>query len=355
MPRPPLPQTRQRVRLPAGEHPDVVPDAPSSRNLPRRRGEVPKVSFAQAPSSVFHRHSRRHRRRRRLRLWQVRHRGLTAFLAVVLMFAAGFFWKTLALRSARVAHAPAVVSPEAQREALDAVDEAVRAKYEKRPVGVASALSRARRADPQVPGLDILTAEAALEAGQLDAMRTAAEAAGSHGDAAASELLLGLGKWFGRGADNRTLASAVEEATVHFTASVDADPFFAPTLFFWGDMLRHEGREAEGGRLLLGALHRFNPWSSSDVLIAKILLASAEATTSQPSTPEPPPDSPWARAVTTAAAAKTVGEKFPLDFLRPFAAQPVLRILARDPFVNAPTPHASYEGKTPDENRPPTP
>ena len=288
------------------------------------------------------RETRRAARRRK------RNALLSATLALATAFAAGFLWKSHTMRASQK-HAP--LTPAAagsRRAALAAIDESLRAKSEKRTTGRLAALDRARRSDPAVPALDILFAETALEARKFDDMRTAAARARAKGDhAAGAELLQGLDKWINRGAGDREVSASADNAAIHFTAATDADFFFAPAWFFWSDVLRYAGSEAEGRARILSALRRFNPWDSSSVITAKAAFASAEAGTAALTLL---PDSPWARATADLAARRQAGETPSPDSLTPFGAQSALRALATDRIFTAAQdgknqPHGSPAGQ----------
>lgn len=223
----------------------------------------------------------------------------------------------------------------ARQAALDAIDEAVRAKYEKRTTGALASLDQARRTDPSTPGLDISFAELALNEKQFIEMRVAANTAKKKGDhAAGAAVLLGMDKWLSRGPTDREMSAAADMASGYFAEAVDGDFFAAPAWFFFGDVFRYAGREGEGHRRALAALHRFNPWDSSDVIAAKIIFAAAEAGDTVFTGPTFLPDSPWVRALGNAANASEAGAggRKPLA---PFAAQPTLRALVSDRFFGS--------------------
>jgi hypothetical protein len=257
----------------------------------------------------------------------------TALFLVAGAFAAGYFWKTNSLRALRAAPSPEVTSvgPERQ-QALDLIDEAIRAKHEKRTSGALAALDRARKTDPSAPGVDIAFAELALGEKQFIEMRAAAEAAKKKNDhATAANVLLGMDKWLNRGASDREMSSAAEAASVYFTEATDADFFAAPPWFFSADVLRYAGRVVEGRDRALAALHRFQPWDSSDFLAAKGIFASAETGETVFAVLDFLPDSPFVRAASGLATAQVARTSTDSASLADSASQLTLRALASDP------------------------
>jgi len=164
-------------------------------------------------------------------------------------------------------------------------------------------------------------------------MRAAAGAAKKKDDhAAGASILLGMDKWINRGASDREMSSAADAASTHFAEATDSDFFYAPAWFFWGDVLRYAGREDEGKDRALAALHRFNPWDSSDVIAAKIVFASAEAGDPVFGSLQASEGSFWAQALEDFGA-RSSGERQSLAPLAPFAARRTLLSLGADPFV----------------------
>jgi len=254
-------------------------------------------------------------------------------IASALLAVAGFFggytWQS------KKTKAPAAVGAQpsdtaASEAALTALDEAITAKHEKRVAGSLSALDRARRADPSAPGLDVAFAEIALNEKQFIEMRAAAGAAKKKVDhAAGASVLLGMDKWINRGASDREMSSAADAASAYFAEAIEADYFHAPAWFFWGDVLRYAGREDEGKDRALAAMHRFNPWDSSDAISAKIVFASAEAGDPVFGSLETGVTSPWAEALEDFAA-RNSAKRETLASLAPFAARQTLRSLKDD-------------------------
>ena len=257
-----------------------------------------------------------------------------AFFLAVGAFAAGYFWKANSSRVVRSAPPQdAALATSERKQALDFIDEAIRAKHEKRTSGALAALDRARRADPSVRGLDVSLAEIALNEKQFIEMRAAAGAAKKKDDhAAGASVLLGMDKWLTRGSSDREMAVAADAASAHFTEAIETDYFYAPAWFFWGDVLRYAGRENEARDLALAALHRFNPWESSDVIAAKIVFASAEAGDSVFGSLEVGEGSPYVRALEDFDV-QNPGKRPSPTSLAPFVAGQTLLFLATDPFV----------------------
>jgi hypothetical protein len=258
-----------------------------------------------------------------------------AFFLAVGAFAAGYFWKANSSRVLRSAPPQDAASATSERkQALDFIDEAIRAKHEKRTSGALAALDRARKTDPSAPGLDVAFAELALNEKQFIEMRAAAEAAKRKDDhAAGASVLLGMDKWLTRGASDREMSAAADAASTHFAEASKSDYFYAHAWFFWGDVLRYAGREEEGRDRALAALHRFNPWESSDVIAAKIVFASAEAGVPIFGSLGAGEASLWAQAVEDLGA-RSPGERQSLTLPVPFAARQTLLSLTADPFIS---------------------
>jgi hypothetical protein len=258
--------------------------------------------------------------------------GFAFFLAVG-AFAAGYFWKANSSRLLRSAPPPdtALAAPE-RKQALEFIDEAIRAKHEKRTSGALAALDRARKTDPSAPGINVTFAELALGEKQFIEMRAAAEAAKKKNDyAAAASVLLGMDKWINRGASDREMTSAADAAGVHFAEAMDVDYFAAPAWFFSADVMRYAGRVAEGRDRAASALRRFQPWDSSDFLAAKLIFASAEARETLIGGVDFLPDSPFVSAASGFATAQIAGASTDPKGLADTASQLTLRALGSDP------------------------
>lgn len=258
---------------------------------------------------------------------------LASLLVVGAAFVFGFAWQSShETRGGPPRSAPDhAVDLQARAAALQLLDEALRAQREGRINGALSALNRARRTDPSLLGIDVSFAAFALGEKQLAEMRTAATAAAARNDdAAAANVLLGMGKWIERGASDREMSSAADAASAHFSDATEADFFHAPAWFFWAEVLRFAGRERDGHLRALAALHRFGPWDSADVLTAKIVFASAEGGASSFVGLGVDDDSPWVRAVgDTLRAAGSSARSLPAA-LPSYAAQRTMGELAED-------------------------
>lgn len=267
-----------------GLPPDVLPAA-HDQEAPSRV-DLARIS-ASPKSAILHRSknlipvdesARRSRRRARRRKEHIRRRRIsraTVALVAAGAFAAGFAWKVVAAHLASAPPAPA--DPASQAEALRLVDDAVSAKAAKDYIRATAAAAAARKADPNVPGVDALVGEIALETGQPDVMRRAAHEALARGqNKASANLLLALEKWMMRARAGG--ASGAAQAASLLLAEGAADEMSNDAVFFyWGDIERHAGREDLAHDRLQGALHRMHPWHSVDILTAKMQLAAAEA------------------------------------------------------------------------------
>jgi hypothetical protein len=260
---------------------------------------------------------------------------LVAGLLSIAAFFGGYNWqsKKSKLRTTTSTERASADTP-ARTEALDHIDDAIRAKHEKRTSGALAALDRARKTDPSVPGVDVAFAELALNEKQFIEMRAAAEAAKRKNDhAAGASVLLGMDKWINRGASDREMSSAADAASAYFTEAIEVDYFYAPAWFFWGDVMRYAGREDEGRECALAALHRFHPWESSDVIAAKIVFASAEAGNSVFAGLGIDEGSPWIQAVGDIVNARDLEEARSCKSFTPFVARQALFCLTADPFA----------------------
>jgi len=203
-------------------------------------------------------------------------------LAVLLALVGGYAWQSLRASAAaaevRQTQQAGAEATAGRADALVAIDEAVRARYEERKEGALAALARARKIDPQAPGLAIAFAELALENNEFELVRSTVSEHIRHGkDAAQAHTLLGVHRWLTRGSTPDEVSRSIEESLTSFARATDAEASFAPAYFFSGDMLRYAGRQGEGHKRLLAALHRFAPWSSADVVAMKLAAALHEA------------------------------------------------------------------------------
>ena len=299
--------SRKPVELPPASA--VAEAAAPQVSLPTQRGRLARasasprsaaiptarmISAAKMESRALARRRRRERRRQRRKL-----RTMVVCSVLAAAFAAGFLWKIVAAKMAGAPAAPAA-SAERRDEALRLMDDAVRAKHEGRSDAAVAAASAARKADPAVRGVDVLVGSLALEAGQPETLRQAAEQALlRHENVAEANLLLALHKWMMRGQSPGTQdASALVEPLL--AEASEAEPSNMEVMFFWGDMASYAGHEDLAHRRLLGGLHRQQPWLSSATLAAKMELAAEEAAAAKIADAQkiaPPPPTPAGKAL----------------------------------------------------------
>ena len=248
-----------------------------------------------------HRQSRRALRRRQLRrylFWAV------SLVLVTNAFVGGFIWQRV--RSERPAPAQPVFksASEAQQAlARRSLDEAVRARFEERSLATMNALAEARRADPDMPGLDVLAGEIALQRRDTDALHRASVNASRPGDNEASgKLLAALGAWLRRG--ELGVDRAGPQARQLLLEAAESSPSEAAVHFFHGELSRQLGEGSAAHAYLLSALRRQFPWKSSTLLRVKMQLAAAEASDGGEAVEAPTPDSLSATALRWREAAR---------------------------------------------------
>ena len=241
-----------------------------------------------------HRQSRRALRRRQLRrylFWAV------SLVLVTNAFVGGFIWQRV--RSERPAPAQPVFksASEAQQAlARRSLDEAVRARFEERPLATMNALAEARRADPDMPGLDVLAGEIALQRRDTDALHRASVNASRPGDNEASgKLLAALGAWLRRG--ELGVDRAGPQARQLLLEAAESSPSEAAVHFFHCELSRQLGEGSAAHAYLLSALRRQFPWKSSALLRVKMQLAAAEASEAGEAVEVSAPDSQSAVAL----------------------------------------------------------
>jgi len=259
--------------------------------------------------------------------------AFTAALVVLVSFCAGYVSRSPLAGGLFPARAEQTfVASAARANALGQLDEALRAKHEKRMHGSLAALDRARRTDASLPGIDVSLATMALEEKRLSEMQAAALTGAKNGThSSAANVLLGLGKWIERGPSDQDLASSADAASIYFAEAVEADYSHPEAWFFWGDVERYAGRERSGSKRVLAAMRRFDPWDSSDVLVAKIVFALAESDPSAPVDPSVVHDSLWGRSVQRLLGTPESGRRAALLALSAYAAQRTLESLSDDP------------------------
>ena len=255
------------------------------------------------PSAVpFHCLSRRALRRRQLR------RNLAWVISLFFLagaFVGGFVWqRARSQRPAPGQATPETVSQAQQREARRLLDEAVRARYEERGQGAMNALAAARRADPNVPGLDVLAGEIALEAQDHDTLRVATrEALRRDGNQASARLLAALEVWQRR--DGLGLEQAGSQARQLLREAAESEPSNVAAHFFHGELSRQLGDSSRAHGHLLSALRRLVPWKSSALLQVKIHWATTEASEGGEKVEGPFPDAQSAAALRWRDALRT--------------------------------------------------
>jgi hypothetical protein len=107
-------------------------------------------------------------------------------LIILSSFVASFFWHRLQLRRLAAASDISPATEEQRASALRSLDEAVRARYEERMDDAMAQLAMAQQADPQLPGLELLAGEIALQQRDTDALSRASANASQRGDSEAS-------------------------------------------------------------------------------------------------------------------------------------------------------------------------
>ena len=189
-------------------------------------------------------------------------------LIIVSSFVASFFWHRLQLRRLAAASDIPPATEEQRASALRSLDEAVRARYEERMDDAMAQLAMAQQADPQLPGLELLAGEIALQQRDTDAL--------SRGDSEASaKLLAALGVWLRRG--ELGVERAGPQAKQLLLEAAERSPSEASVQFFHGELSRQLGEGSAAHAYLLSALRRQSPWKSSALLRVKMQLAAAEA------------------------------------------------------------------------------
>ena len=220
-----------------------------------------------------HRHSRRAERRKRV----VRTAAWAASVVVVIgAFVGGLVWRLSKIESAAAELAPPESSDAQRAEALRLLDEAVRARHEERTQGAANAAMAARRADPQLRGVDVLVGEIALEQKDPETLRHAVKLALERGDSESSSLLLAaIEAWMRRG--EKGTDKAGQSAEQFLSDAAQAEPSNAAVYFFHGELSRLLGDGRKAHRYLLAAVRRQQPWRSAALLEIKSHLAALEA------------------------------------------------------------------------------
>ena len=137
-------------------------------------------------------------------------------------------------------------------------------------------LAMAQQTDPQLPGLELLAGEIALQQRDTDALsRASANASQRGGSEAPAKLLAALGVWLRRG--ELGVERAGPQAKQLLLEAAERSPSEASVQFFHGELSRQLGEGSAAHAYLLSALRRQCPWKSSALLRVKMQLAAAEA------------------------------------------------------------------------------
>jgi len=197
-------------------------------------------------------------------------------LIILSSFVASFFWHRLQLRRLAAASDISPATEEQRASAFRSLDEAVRARYEERMDDAMAQLAMAQQADPQLPGLELLAGEIALQQRDTDALSRASANASQRRDSEASaKLLAALGVWLRRG--ELGVERAGPQAKQLLLEAAESSPSEASVQFFHGELSRQLGEGTAAHAYLLSALRRQSPWKSSGLLRVKMQLAAAEA------------------------------------------------------------------------------
>jgi len=199
-------------------------------------------------------------------------------LLILAAFFGGLTWKKWMTKptAVRPQAATQVATAQQQADALRLMDEAVKAKYEERYDDALRAVSDARHADPQVHSADYISGEIALQRGESDDVASAAqESIRRSENTANAKLLLALDAWISRGQPERA-AQAGAIATQMLEEASTEDLSSGEVRFFLGDLQRLLGQPALAHRSLLAGAARLSPWSSGQVILAKMQLTADE-------------------------------------------------------------------------------
>lgn len=217
-------------------------------------------------------------------------------LIILSSFVASFFWHRLQLRRLAAASDISPSTEEQRASALRSLDEAVRARYEERMDDAMAQLAMAQQADPQLPGLELLAGEIAVQQRDTDALSRASASASQRGDSEApAKLLAALGVWLRR--SELGVERAGPQAKQLLLEAAESSPSDASVHFFYGELSRQLGEGTAAHAYLLSALRRQSPWTSSALLRVKMQLAAAEAFEAGEAVEVPAPDSQSAVAL----------------------------------------------------------
>lgn len=241
---------------------------------------IPTFASTPRPSS---RRARQRQKTRRIIFWVV------SVLLVLWAFGAGVLWRRLEVRWQTAARQPPELTETQRLSARHLLDEAVRARHEGQMDDAMAQLATAQQADPQLPGLELLAGEIALQQRDTDALSRASANASQRGDSEASaKLLAALGVWLRRG--ELGVERAGLQAKQLLREAAESSPSEASVHFFQGELNRQLGDGFAAHRHLLSALWRQVPWRSSSLLRFKMQMAAAEAAEGGEKIEVPAPD-----------------------------------------------------------------
>ena len=252
-------------------------------------------------------------------------------LIILSSFLASFFWHRLQFRWLAAASDISPATEEQRASALRSLDEAVRARYEERMDDAIAQLAMAQQADPQLPGLELLAGEIAVQQRDTDALSRASANASQRGDSEApAKLLAALGVWLRR--SELGVERAGPQAKQLLLEAAESSPSDASVHFFHGELSRQLGEGSAAHAYLLSALRRQSPWTSSALLRVKMQLAAAEAFEAGEAVEVPAPDSQSAVALRWREAVRR-GTDAPEELKAMIALAPSLQtiVLLPDP------------------------
>jgi len=200
-------------------------------------------------------------------------------LLILAAFFAGLTWKKWKTKPTEVRSQAAtqVATAQQQADALRLMDEAVKAKYEERYDDALRIVEESRHADPGIRGVDYISGEIALQRGESQIVKSFSREAIRRGENVAdATLLLALDTWMSRGQPERAAQAGAVATQILEEASMK-DLSSGEVRFFLGDLQRLLGQPASAHRSLLAGAARLSPWSSSELILAKLQLAADEA------------------------------------------------------------------------------
>jgi len=200
-------------------------------------------------------------------------------LLILAAFFAGLTWKKWITKPTEVRSQAAtqVATAQQKADALRLMDEAVKAKYEERYDDALRIVEESRHADPGIRGVGYISGEIALQRGESPNVKSSSREAIRRGENVAdAKLLLALDAWMSRGQPERAAQAGAIATQMLQEASME-DLSSGEVRFFLGDLQRLLGQPASAHRSLLAGVARLLPWSSGQVILAKMQLAADEA------------------------------------------------------------------------------